>query len=124
MEIMNTMFYGAPSVGFENAKRLRSKATEAEKILWNHLSKKKLNYRFKRQHPVSNFIVDFYCHHARLVIEVDGEYHDEIEQSIADAARTSELRAMGLKVIRFTNAQVINNIEEVLQIIKQIISIH
>lgn len=116
------MFYGAPSIGFANAKLLRAKPTEAENILWERLSKKQLNCRFKRQHPISNFIVDFYSHQFRLVIEVDGEYHDNAEQARADAARTAELNSIGLTVIRFTNAQIIYNIEESIEKIKQTIS--
>jgi cyclase len=68
------MFYGALPIHFELAKKLRDKQTEAEIFLWNHLAKIK-GVRFKRQHPILYFIADFYCHKAKLIIEVDGEYH-------------------------------------------------
>lgn len=102
--MMKTMFYGAMPITFKNARRLRSEMTNAEKILWNRLSKKQLdNYRFKRQHPVANFIADFYCHRAKLIIEVDGGIHGQPEQIIYDVNRTMELEALGIKVLRFTN---------------------
>lgn len=94
--------------------------TNAEKILWNRLSKKQLdNYRFKRQHPVANFIADFYCHRAKLIIEVDGGIHGQPEQIIYDVNRTMELEALGIKVLRFTNHQVIDETEQVIEKIKE-----
>lgn len=115
-----SMFYGAPASTFENARRLRNTTTEAENILWEHLSKKKLNnYRFRRQHPVGNFITDFYCHKAKLVIEVDGQYHFNDDQIQRDKNRTHELNILGVQVIRFKNDQVRYNIEEVLSEIRK-----
>lgn len=65
------MFYGAPPHIFEKARELRKRTTPAEQKLWEHLKKKQLKgYRFRRQHPIFNFIADFYCHSAKLVIEV------------------------------------------------------
>jgi cyclase len=114
------MFYEAPASTFENAKRLRNNLTTAENILWEHLSKKKMNnYRFRRQHPIGSFIADFYCHRAKLVIEVDGGYHAVEHQGQNDKNRTHELNLLGIKVIRFSNDQVRYHIEEVLDSIKK-----
>ncbi len=74
--------------------------------------------RFKRQHPILYFIADFYCHRAKLIIEVDGGYHNLQEQYIYDKNRDKELEEFGLKVIRFTNEQVFNDIENVLYVIE------
>jgi len=71
--------------------------------------------RFKRQHPILYFIADFYCHKAKLIIEVDGGYHNLPEQYMYDMNRDEELDEFGLKVIRFTNEQVFNDIENVLK---------
>ena len=71
------MFYGAGPILFEFAKNLRNNQTEAEQYLWNYLKGNQiLNVRFKRQHPVLYFVADFYCHKAKLVIEIDGGYAD------------------------------------------------
>jgi very-short-patch-repair endonuclease len=100
------MFYGASALTIDNAKQLRNKLTDAENILWEHLSKNKLNnYRFRRQHPVGNFIVNFYCHKAKLVVEVDGGYHLNEDQILLDHNRTQELNLLDIKVIRFTHEQ-------------------
>ena len=73
----NNMFYGASAIHFELAKKLRDSQTEAESFLWNNLGSLNIpNIRFKRQHPILYFIADFYCHKAKLVIEVDGGYHN------------------------------------------------
>ena len=115
----NTMFYGAKSDIFENAKLLRKNQTPAEKKLWSYLNKNKLGYKFRRQHPIATYIVDFYCHKLKLVIEVDGSYHLEEDQKNQDDIRTSELVQLGLKVIRFTNYEVIADIKSVVCRIKQ-----
>lgn len=120
MKAMVEMFKGATPIIFENAKRLRESMTNCELLLWNKLCKKQVDgYRFRRQHPVASFIADFYCHKARLVIEIDGEIHNEAEQVKYDAERTKELESFGLRVIRFTNAQVQFHIDEVIKEIKK-----
>ncbi|MDP4240400.1 MAG: endonuclease domain-containing protein [Bacteroidota bacterium] len=114
------MFYGALPIHFELARKLRDNQTEAETFLWNHLSAIQFkNIRFKRQHPILYFIADFYCHRAKLIIEVDGGYHDIPEQYKYDQARESELEELGLKVIRFTNEQVLFDIENTLKEIEK-----
>jgi very-short-patch-repair endonuclease len=95
------------------ARRLRLNLTPAEQKLWQALSKRQLNgLKFRCQHPVGPFIVDFYCPEHRLVIELDGSIHDQqIEQ---DTARTAQLNQYGYRVIRFRNETVLTNLEYVL----------
>jgi len=89
--------------------------TEPETLLWERLRKKQMmGYRFRRQHPISQYIADFYCHPLKLIIEVDGGYHSSKEQQSVDLARTEDLKSLGLRVIRFTNTEVIEQVEVVL----------
>ena len=74
--------------------------------------------KFRRQHPVSRFIADFYCHQAKLVIEIDGGYHEDHEQKLADQGRQKELEDIGLLVIRFRNDEVEMDIEGVVERIR------
>jgi len=111
------MFYGAKRTIFQNAYELRQNMTEAEKYLWERLNKNQLGVRFKAQHPIDIFIADFYCHQYRLVIEVDGEIH--LSQKEYDEGRTAELERFDLKILRFTNQEVLNNIDWVLAEIKK-----
>ena len=115
-----SMFYGALPDIFEKAKYLRENMTNAENVLWEYLSKNQLGARFKSQHPVSTFIVDFYCHQYKLVIEVDGEIHNE--QTDYDNGRTAELERLGLKVVRFTNKEVLESTERTVLQIKTLLS--
>ncbi len=109
------MFYNASPDLFSKAQMLRNSMTVSEKTLWENLKENKLGVRFKHQHPIDIFIADFYCHALKLVIEIDGDYHQfQIEK---DKARTEELQNIGIEVIRFTNEDVENNIEIVLQTI-------
>ncbi len=95
------------------ARELRQPQTPAEQKLWQRLRRKQLNgYYFRRQHPIGQFIADFYCAAARLIIEVDGDTH--AEQEAYDAARTAWLESRDYRVIRFTNRQVFREIEAVL----------
>ena len=106
----DSMWKGAKPETFNKAKVLRNKMTKAEDIMWNNLRTKKLNnYKFRRQHPVLNYIADFYCHELRLIIEIDGGYHNNIKQAEYDQKRTDILNLNGIKVIRFTNDEVIND---------------
>ena len=100
----------------ERAKEMRNNPTEAEKILWLNLKSKALDFKFRQQHLIADFIVDFVCLSKKLVIEVDGEIHDS--QQEADAERTKVLNERGFKVIRFNNKEVLNNVDSVLNIIK------
>jgi len=115
------MFYGANKVIFENAKSLRNNLTEEEMILWIRLKENIANYKFRRQHPVSNYIVDFYCHKLKLVIEIDGSVHYSEENQKLDEIRQRNLESLGLVVFRFTNEDVRNKIESVLEKINEFI---
>ena len=113
------MWKGATPRIFSNAKKLRDSATEPENVLWEALRNKRLDgYKFRRQHPLAIYIADFYCHELKLVIEVDGGYHQTKEQLILDKRRTDDIAFQGLKLIRFTNEEVTFNLEEVLTKIK------
>lgn len=117
---MKNMFYSAPQILFEFAKAMRNEPTEAEEFLWNSISESQIQgIRFKRQHPVLYFIADFYCHKAKLIIEIDGGYHLEPEQYRYDVNRDEELSLLGLKVLRFSNEQVMFETEKVLYIINE-----
>ncbi|MDI6045342.1 UvrD-helicase domain-containing protein [Flavobacterium yafengii] len=104
----------------EKAKEMRKQPTHAEKVLWMELKSKSLKgYKFRQQHLIDDFIVDFVCLSKKLVVEVDGDYHFTEEQIELDINRTQTLIKLGYKVIRFTNEQVIKNISEVLKRIKE-----
>ena len=116
------MYYGALTRNFEYAKQNRVNSTPAESALWEELRNKKLKgYKFRRQHPVGVFILDFYCHTAKLAIEIDGEYHLEQEQQIYDRARTELLNQAGINELRFTNQDILTNLPSVLCTIIQIL---
>ncbi|WP_315056604.1 endonuclease domain-containing protein [Chryseobacterium indoltheticum] len=109
------MWKGAPSSSFLKAQSLRNNETKAEKILWENLRRNQLKgHKFGRQHPISLFIADFYCHQLKLIIEVDGEYHNAPEQIKIDDERTQVLQDNGMKIIRFTNCEIENNIGKVI----------
>ena len=97
----------------ERAKRLRREQTPMERKLWERLRGKQLyGLKFRRQHPIDRFIVDFYCPAHKLVIEIDGRSHDE--QLSHDEKRTVWLEKLGYKVIRFTNDQIGRHCDAVL----------
>jgi very-short-patch-repair endonuclease len=95
------------------ARELRQPQTLAEATLWRHLRNRNLKYKFRRQHPIGFFIIDFYCAEARLLIEIDGDSHLVKEQMEYDLARTEYLEELGYKLIRFTNDDVRHNINAV-----------
>ena len=98
---------------YQRSKQLRQQMTSEEKILWEQLRRNKLKgLHFRRQQIIDGFIVDFYCHKARLVIEVDGEVHNQ--QLESDQERDQILSARELKIVRVTNQEVKNNLQEVL----------
>ena len=101
------MFYGASPVIHRLAKELRGKETKAEKILWSYLSNRQLNVKFRRQHPISQFIVDFYCHEVKLVIEEDGEIHATQKQREYDQWRDEHLKNLGLHILRYKNVEIL-----------------
>ena len=92
--------------------------TPAEAHLWERLRAGKLNgLHFRRQHPIANFILDFYCHQYHLGLEIDGEIHFQIDQKERDIGREIELKELGLKILRFSNRLVLTEPQEVLRII-------
>jgi len=111
-----SMFKGARPQTFAKAKSLRRKMTKAEIVLWEELKTKKLNnLKFRRQHPIHHFIADFYCHELSLIIEIDGGYHNNKEQREYDIQREKLLKFQDVRIIRFTNEEVLNNIEKIKQ---------
>ncbi|WP_372950033.1 endonuclease domain-containing protein [Mariniphaga sp.] len=116
-----SMFYNAKPHIFEKAKMLRKNMTQAELKLWAKLKgKKMLGLRFRPQHPIDIFIADFYCHPLKLILEVDGGIHKSKEQKEYDIGREGELENWGMKVIRFTNEEIENEIDLVMKEIKRI----
>ena len=101
----------------QRAKELRRDMTPTEKILWQELRANKLGVHFRRQQVIQGFIVDFYCHKAGLVVEVDGDIHDL--QREEDARREKALSELGLIVIRFRNDEVARDLSGVVERIKQ-----
>ncbi len=113
------MHYHAEPHLFEFARYLRENMTKAEKVLWEHLRGKKLaGLKFRRQHPMGAYIVDFYCHSKKLIIEVDGKYHEDDIQQQKDSFRDSEMERFDIQVLRFTNEEVLTQTESVLEQIK------
>ena len=107
---------GAEPHQFKYARELRREMTEAEKVLWDHLRARRFfNLKFRRQHPILEFIADFYCHELKLVVEVDGKYHEEDDAAYYDSERTKELQRYGFTVVRFSNDQILSNVDGVLR---------
>ena len=105
-----------PDILLERARKLRQQQTPAEGILWECLRARRLyGYKFRRQHNVGRFIADFYCHEAKLVIEVDGPSHDHQQEK--DIVRDAWMESLGLQVLRVKNRQVLENLEKVLIVV-------
>lgn len=101
------------------AQHNRNCPTEAEALLWEYLSANGLGVTFKRQHVIGDYIADFVCLSHKLIIELDGGYHQLASQQTSDAQRTQWLETMGYRVIRFTNQELHNNIIKVLETIEE-----
>ncbi|PIR75685.1 MAG: hypothetical protein CO030_00100 [Candidatus Magasanikbacteria bacterium CG_4_9_14_0_2_um_filter_42_11] len=115
----------------ERAKKLRINPTLPEDTLWGHLRRRSfMNLKFLRQHPILHlqkqqvhfFIADFCCHEYKLIIEVDGDIHNKEEQKEYDVMRTETLEELGYHIVRFTNNDVIHNIEDVMKKLENFIS--
>ncbi|MCH7650819.1 MAG: endonuclease domain-containing protein [Nitrospinae bacterium] len=106
----------------EKARQLRNNSTPPERHFWNALRKMPFykTTKFNRQKPLGEYIVDFYCHEHRLVIEIDGDTHGDEDAQKKDQFRTEFLESKGLRVVRFTNPDVVNNIEGVMEGLEQI----
>lgn len=107
----------------KRVRDLRKNQTEAEIIFWELVRNKKLLWlKFRRQHQIGHYIVDFYCHSERLIIELDGEVHNTPEQKKKDGIRDKYLRSLGNKILRFNNAELFENTENVLKVIEKSLS--
>ena len=115
------MHDGATPKVFRNASKLRENMTETEKILWEYLKTKSSATKFRRQHPIGGYVLDFYCHNLRLSIEIDGRYHLEKEQKEKDKERTNYLSNVGIKEIRFSNEEVTNKFQQIKERIDSIL---
>ena len=105
-----------------NARQMRNNPTEAERFLWNVLRGNRFGVKFRRQHVIGDYIADFACISRNLVIEIDGGYHDEAAQQQADEIRTQHLNEHGFKVVRFTNGQVLYNLDDVIITIEKYVN--
>ena len=117
---MANFFYGASPEIFIKADYLRRNMSLAELQLWDKLKGKKMKgLRFRPQHPISIYIADFYCHKAKLVIEIDGDNHTKSDNIRYDLEREKVMSQFGITTIRFRNDEVQNEIEKVLSLIEK-----
>lgn len=115
-----SMSHGASKEIKARAKKLRRDSTKAEELLWEVLRNEKLSgLKFRRQHPAENYIIDFYCHSQRLAIEIDGPIHDSYWHEEYDNKREQVLRSLGISVIRFTNEEVLTDLNFVINKIRE-----
>lgn len=106
--------FGASQIVKNYAKELRRNQTPAEALLWEMLRGRNLNgLKFRRQHPLKNYIADFYCHELRLVIELDGKIHELQHIREKDLKREEAMKALGVSVIRFNNDVVFSNPDKI-----------
>ena len=101
------------------ARQNRREMTPSEAVLWQGLRNEFRGIKFRRQHPIGDYIADFLCLKAKLVIEVDGGYHDKPQQQLEDQWRTEFLQSKGYRVIRFTNEEVSSQLKGVISRIKE-----
>ncbi len=97
------------------AKNMRYEMTNAEICLWQYLRNNQTGFKFRRQHIIGNYIADFICIKERFIVEVDGRIHTLGEQKEHDDIRTNDLQKLGYRILRFTNDQVINETDKVVQ---------
>ena len=114
------MHYGAESITFKNAKYLRDNETQTEKLLWQRLRTNQTGVKFRRQHPIGKYIADFYCHSIKLIIELDGKYHHTRKQLELDKHRDNAMEELGIQILRFSDDDVLNDIDSVVTKIKSI----
>jgi len=117
------LFYADPTTT-DLAKILRRKMTPYEKSLWQKLRTKKIaGCKFRRQHPIRFYIADFYCHEARLAIEVDGPIHDKMDRRIHDQQRNGVFEDFGIMILRFSNDEIRYHLKKVLKEIEVVLII-
>jgi very-short-patch-repair endonuclease len=110
------LYQGISAETHEKAKHLRHKETDAEKKLWSLLRNRQLvGKKFRRQHPFTDFILDFYCHEHKLGIELDGNHHLNNDVKEYDASRSRYIALYGVTIIRFMNKELMNEPEKVLE---------
>ena len=115
MSLYNLTVNSAPDMR-ARARRLRRDATDAERALWRRLRGKQLEgLKFRRQHAVGRFVLDFYCHECRLAVELDGGQHGEAAHRRRDDTRTAFLERKGVAVLRYSNLEVLQETEAVLE---------
>lgn len=115
------MFYKASPLIFEMATKLRSNPTPSEELLWNYIGQGQLGIKFRRQHPASLYVLDFYAHQLKFAIEIDGSIHAVEEVKRNDHKRQTYLESLGISFLGFSNEQVLVKTEFVLSEIKNII---
>ena len=112
------MFENASYLLFQRARQLRRTMTDAELLLWMNIKAGINGFKFRRQHPIGNYIADFFCHKAKLIIEIDGSVQNQADVRILDEVRQKGLENLGYHVIRFTNNDIKLPIEKVIETIK------
>ncbi|MBU4142427.1 endonuclease domain-containing protein [Patescibacteria group bacterium] len=101
-------------------RKLRCQMTKAEIILWHKIRRNQLGCKFRRQHGIGKYIVDFYCPELKLIIEVDGNVHFYEENTAADREREKYFKNLGLRLVRYTNLDIMQNIDSVLANLQKI----
>ncbi len=105
------------------AVELRKNQTIAEQIIWSKIRNKKLGgFRFTRQYSIGRYIADFYCSKANKIVEIDGKVHEERDRKEYDKIREEVIKTHGIKIIRFTNDEIVSNLEEVLRRLLEILN--
>ena len=104
----------------DRRRELRNQATEEENILWGELRNSKLGYKFRRQHSIGGYILDFYCAKKRLIIEIDGAIHESVSHKEYDKLRDKYFEELDYKVLRFKNTEVKNNLKKVINKVKNL----
>jgi len=110
------LHHGATSAIHQNARELRHRQTEAEAKLWSLLRNRQVKgKKFRRQHAIAGYVVDFYCNECKVAIELDGNFHVDAESRARDKSRTASLNEIGIVILRFWNADVMKDSTTVLQ---------
>lgn len=105
----------------ERRVELRNKSTPSENLFWNELRNSKLGVKFKRQHSIGGYILDFYCAEKKLIVELDGEIHNKREVKEYDQVRDKFFKELGYKIIRFLNVEIESNIQLTLKKLQSLI---
>lgn len=104
------------------ARELRTQMTDCEALFWEKIRRKQiLGVQFYRQKPIGSYIIDFYSNSPKIALELDGEYHDQVEQRAKDVNRDLYLNSLGIKTLRFSNQEVMDNLDFVLEKVEQTI---